>query len=70
MEFYIDSGASDHMIKEKRFIRGIQSLKLPIKVSVAEEGRNMQADCKGSLNLSCIVYDNSVNGNVDGALCT
>lgn len=44
LHWYLDSGASDHLINNKQYFNSIEELKYPISIGVAKTGQDLKGN--------------------------
>lgn len=62
IEFIVDSGATDHMVNEDKYLKNIEILEPPISISTARQGekiiasRKGKVECAHGINLKNVLY--------------
>jgi hypothetical protein len=44
MHWYLDSGASDHMVNDDQYFKDKKRMENPIKIAVSKSGESLKAD--------------------------
>lgn len=51
VNWFLDSGATDHMVNDIRLFRNLKKNQKPIKIAVAKQGETLEAECIGDIDI-------------------
>ena len=68
MRWFIDSGATDHLVRDKELFSELHRLKKPIEIAVAKDGETIQAEQCGTVEVVSVVNGKRVNCTIKNAL--
>ena len=68
MRWFVDSGATDHLVRDKELFSELQRLEKPIEIAVAKDGETIQAEHAGMVKVVSVVNGKQVNCMIKDAL--
>lgn len=60
IKWYIDSGASDHMVNSLEYFFNVENLAVPVEIAVAKDGQTMKALKRGTIKM----FDNDIKRSI------
>ena len=67
--WYLDSGATEHMVNDRSLLKDLIRLEKPIEIGVAKGGESMTAEFKGMVTVFANVKNEKICINVENVLC-
>lgn len=68
MKWFIDSGASDHLVRDRELFIDLHSLENPIEIAVAKDGESIVAKQCGTVKVTSLVNGKSIDCTVNNVL--
>lgn len=68
VEWFVDSGCSDHLVKDRQLFEELKPLAKPVKIAVAKNDESIVATHSGTVKLFCIVGGKCVPCTVSDVL--
>ncbi|KXJ62430.1 hypothetical protein RP20_CCG010088 [Aedes albopictus] len=67
-QWFIDSGATDHLVREKELFSELHRLKKPIEIAVAKDGETIRAEYSGTVKVVSDVQGKQIDCTIRDAL--
>jgi transposase InsO family protein len=68
MHWYLDSGASDHMVNDEQYFKDKKRMENPIKIAVAKSGESLKAEYVGDIDVISVVNGKKIKCVVENVL--
>lgn len=68
VDWFIDSGCSDHIVNDKSLFESLSPLKCPIEIAIAKDGESIKAEFSGTVKLFADVGEKLIDCTVKNVL--